>query len=1185
MSIISSIHQLYIQGKITEKIYTKWQSWYGYFFGQVEEKKSESVPTEIYQANLQTKKNVKPKEVIEASKAIREAIDKEARDNSSFMDFKVFDDHNSPNDLTQSDAEIIHYLTKAVELNLIEIKKQTSLDEDDEEEDEKTDVEEDSDNDEDDEEASFKGPALQVFGTDITELAAKGKLPQCFGRDNELLEMMEILVRRQKNNPVLVGDAGVGKTAIIELFATRIVSNLVPFVLSGRRVISIDLARMVAGARYRGEFELRLQKLLDEVIKQPDVIVFIDEIHNIGGAGSAEGSLDAANILKPVLSRSGFQCIGATTHKEYEKIEKDPALNRRFQPIRVNEPSVDVTIKILQNLRPSIEGFHNVQLTPGALKLAAELSSRYIYDRFLPDKAIDLIDRAAAKEVIKATDIGHNSLISAIVNSAVRKIANLRLEAFRRGDIASEFVFQEIENSYRSCLLRWLEQPTTIPDRIDQKISDINNFEIKEKSSSVPTKNNERKLNKVDENPILRSQISKTLFEKMQLSVLARVDELLFSSTEPRIKTKIVKKYDNLSSKQNKLIFSRFAYSFYDDIFPIMPSIYRILVLSMGYIYLLNKASKYQKSHKIFNSSFFTKFFREKNLHKYIWAYSKKKLILGIETDFLEEDFETHEKTFEALSEAEIARVKTFKDFSKTLKPILRKGIVESLRKSSEIDLDQDELETIYTMLGYFSTDTGRTFLSDLDAPDLIKLARKKGDFSSLKIQVGESEIRSLISDMTGIPMQSLSSEESAKLLNLESVLHERVIGQDEAVNAIAKAIRRSRLGIQNPNRPIASFFFCGPTGVGKTEVTKALAQHMFGSEDDMIRFDMSEFMEKFSISRLIGSPPGYVGYEEGGQLTDGVRKKPYSVVLFDEIEKAHPDILNILLQILEDGRLTDSQKRLVPFDNTVIIMTSNAAAEEIQQIIKLQRQNSDVSSENITEVKTKEVKEEQDTDNYAGPIDFLRSPLQENYNSDMTGKITLNFGKSFKTYGAYRKDLSSKQSLNSSSSNLNLGKNPESSTAPIQKENANELKSAVLERLTTLFLPEFLNRLDDIIIFQPLKPEELRKICDIMVNQVVNRVKRNDIELKVDESVKNKLTRDGYNPAFGARPLRRLIIKHIEDSISEVILTSTSESAKKNIHIFLNEDGEIKAREVINELIINTKPLSEKIKVKKHLN
>ena len=371
----------------------------------------------------------------------------------------------------------------------------------------------DGQNEEFDPENEDKGPALDIYGTDLTLLAAVGQLEECFGREKELFEMMEILVRRQKNNPVLVGDAGVGKTAIVELFASKIVNNLVPFVLEGRSVISLDLARIVAGSRYRGEFELRFQRVLDEVLAQPHIIIFIDEIHNIGGTGSAEGSLDAANILKPVLSRSGFQCIGATTTKEYQKIEKDPALNRRFQPIKVKEPSIEDTVNILYGLRPSLEAFHNVEITPAAIKLAVDLASRYIYDRFLPDKAIDLVDRAAAKEVIKLTNVTERSVLSSLVNASLNNIGTLRLEAFRRGDIGSEFIFQEIENAYRSFLLSWIESPDKIPE---------------------------------EASPIL-SPIAESLFDKMRISVLTRVDELLFASSKPRQITKRVEKVKKLS--------------------------------------------------------------------------------------------------------------------------------------------------------------------------------------------------------------------------------------------------------------------------------------------------------------------------------------------------------------------------------------------------------------------------------------------------------------------------------------------------------------------------------------------------------------------------------------------------------------------------------------------------------------
>ena len=966
-----------------------------------------------------------------------------------------------------------------------------------------------------------KGPALEIYGTDLTLLARQGQLEECFGRDRELLEMMEILVRRQKNNPVLVGDAGVGKTAIVELFATKIVNNLVPFVLEGRSLVSLDLARIVAGSRYRGEFELRFQRVLDEVLAQPNIIIFIDEIHNIGGTGSAEGSLDAANILKPVLSRSGFQCIGATTTKEYQRIEKDPALNRRFQPIKVKEPTIDETVQILYGIRPSLEAFHNVEILPGAIRLAVDLSARYIYDRFLPDKAIDLVDRAAAKEVIRLTNVTEGSVIASLVNAGLNNIGTLRVEAFRRGDIASEFVFQEIENAYRNFLLRWIESPLTIPE---------------------------------DSKPVL-SPISQTLFDRMRVSVLKRVDELLFSSSKPRSMTKVIKKRKDLSYEKNLDIYGEIISDINRGVLPKL-STYRISLFLFGEwvegqeYNFLTPTLKEQYFNDLTDIVHMFKMYD--HLYKARKSLGKDPLIAGSLDDFYEFDVESYEETFEVLSELEEKRIEVFKEFLVDLKPVLRKGIVESLKYSSEIKVSEKELSTIYNLLGYFSTDTGRDFLSNLDDPDLIRRARKLGDFTGLKKRITQREIRELLADMTGIPIQSISNAESEKLMNLEATLHKRVIGQEEAISAIAKAVRRSRLGIQNPNRPIASFMFCGPTGVGKTEVTKALAVTMFGAESDMIRFDMSEFMEKFAVSRLIGSPPGYVGYDDGGQLTDAVRRKPYSVVLFDEVEKAHPDILNILLQILEDGRLTDSQKRLIPFDNTVIIMTSNAAADEIQQIIKAERSSlNELPPEEKIETETESIKDKNYSvyeDEYVGAIKFLESPITENFLTDIKEQLRVEFEKSFRSLKEYEF----------------LEKEIKKATVPEEAQKADKggansnLKGAVLERLSTMFLPEFLNRLDDIIIFQPLRPEELRKICDIMIKEVSERVKPKQIILNVDDKVKAKLTREGYNPLFGARPLRRLVTKYVEDLISENILKNPVAKKARVVKIILNEDDQI---------------------------
>ena len=1020
-----------------------------------------------------------------------------------------------------------------------------------------------------------KGPALEIYGTDLTLLARQGQLEECFGREKELLEMMEILVRRQKNNPVLVGDAGVGKTAIVELFATKIVNNLVPFVLEGRTIVSLDLARIVAGSRYRGEFELRFQRVLDEVLAQPNIIIFIDEIHNIGGTGSAEGSLDAANILKPVLSRSGFQCIGATTTKEYQRIEKDPALNRRFQPIKVKEPSIEETVQILYGLRPSLEAFHNVEILPGAIRLAVDLSARYIYDRFLPDKAIDLVDRASAKEVIRLTNVTEGSVIASIVNAGLNNIGTLRVEAFRRGDIASEFVFQEIENAYRNFLLRWIESPLTIPEE--------------------------------EEAALVLSPISQNLFDRMRVSVLKRVDELLFSSSKPRTGVRTMRKVKELSIEKNEEIYEEMTLQLKNLIRPAL-STYRLCLFAFkknqelldlmheDALRLKKKVEDEQEENASasFNSNpkFHVPTPAERRHHfgynlsityEMLEAQVYLRLIkkdadninstFTMGDDFFEPDIEAYEETYELLSELEATRIEVFKEFLEELKPVFRKGIVESLKCSSEVKISEKELSMIYSLLGYFSTQTGRDFLSNLDDPDLIRRARKLGDFTGLKKRITQTEIRELLAGMTGIPIQSISNVESEKLINLEADLHKRVIGQEEAVSAIAKAIRRSRLGIQNPNRPIASFMFCGPTGVGKTEVTKALAVTMFGAESDMIRFDMSEFMEKFAVSRLIGSPPGYVGYDDGGQLTDAVRRKPYSVVLFDEVEKAHPDILNILLQILEDGRLTDSQKRLVPFDNTVIIMTSNAAADEIQQIIKSDRamRNDIIPTEAIEESPNSE-KEKHSVyeDEYAGAIKFLESPINENFLTDIRDQLRIEFEKSFrnlKEYDFLEKEIKKANSLGEEET--------------LNNQTISNLKGAVLERLSTMFLPEFLNRLDDIIIFQPLRPEELRKICDIMIREVAERVKPKQIILVVDDKVKSKLTREGYNPLFGARPLRRLVTKYVEDLISENILKSAPIKKSRTVKIILNEDDQIVVKDEDSNAFLDGSDFDSSTRVK----
>ena len=639
-------------------------------------------------------------------------------------------------------------------------------------------------------------PTLNQYGTDLTKQAKEGKLDPVIGRKEEIQRVIQILSRRTKNNPCLIGEPGVGKTAVAEGLAEKIVAGDVPEILKNKRVVSLDMASMIAGAKYRGDFEERIKKALKEVKKAGDVIIFIDEIHTIVGAGSAEGAVDAANILKPLLARGEIQLIGATTLKEYRKyIEKDAALERRFSPVTVNEPTEEEATQILFGLRDKYEAHHNVKITDEAIKAAVELSSRYINDRYLPDKAIDLIDEAASK---------------------------VRMSSYTEPDS-----FKELKDKI---------------ERLD-----------KEKEEAI-------------------------------------------------------------------------------------------------------RVQDFEKAAKI----------RDKE-------NAKKK-----ELEDAKKEWET---------------------------------------KSSK-------------------------------------------NVSTLK----EEDIANVISSWTGIPVAKVSQSENDKLKNLEENLHKRVIGQDEAVSAVAKAIKRSRMGLKDPNKPIGSFLFLGPTGVGKTELSKALAENLFGSEDALIRIDMSEYMEPHSVAKLIGSPPGYVGYDEAGQLTEKVRRKPYSVILFDEIEKAHPDVMNMLLQVLDDGRLTDSQGRTVNFKNTVIIMTSNVGAKLI------------------------------------------------------TDKKTLGF--------------------------IEEKENGEKEYQDIKKDVMAELKKE--------FKPEFLNRIDEIIVFHKLEDNQIRKIVDIMINNVGKLLKEQGIKLTVDENAKDLVAKKGTDKTYGARPLKRAIQTMVEDKIAEAMLDG---KIKKEAKVTVQDD------------------------------
>ncbi|MCP9826234.1 ATP-dependent Clp protease ATP-binding subunit [Synechococcus sp. EJ6-Ellesmere] len=666
-----------------------------------------------------------------------------------------------------------------------------------------------------DSKGSTKTPTLDEFGSNLTQLAAEGKLDPVVGRHNEIDRVVQILGRRTKNNPVLIGEPGVGKTAIAEGLAQRIIIGEVPDILEDKRVLTLDIGLLVAGTKYRGEFEERLKKIMEEIRGAGNVILVIDEVHTLIGAGAAEGAIDAANILKPALARGELQCIGATTLDEYRKhIERDAALERRFQPVMVGEPSVVDTIEILRGLRERYEQHHRLKISDEALVAAATLGDRYISDRFLPDKAIDLVDEAGSR---------------------VRLMNSKLPPAAKELDKQLRAIQKQTEDSVRQ--------------QDFGKAGELRDKEVE-----------------------LRDQIRSIL--------QARRDE------EPVASTAV-------------------------------------------------------------------------------------------------------EGSAEATAEAEAST----------------------------------------------AADNA--------------LASSSGERHPV---VTEEDIAQIVASWTGVPVQKLTESESVKLLNMEETLHQRLIGQDEAVKAVSKAIRRARVGLKNPNRPIASFIFSGPTGVGKTELTKALAAYFFGSEEAMIRLDMSEFMERHTVSKLIGSPPGYVGFNEGGQLTEAVRRRPYTVVLFDEIEKAHPDVFNLLLQLLEDGRLTDSKGRTVDFKNTLIIMTSNIGSKVIEK--------------------------------GGGGLGF------------------------------------------------------EFSGAAVEETQYNRIRSLVNEELKQYFRPEFLNRLDEIIVFRQLSRDEVKEIAEIMLREVFGRMQEKGIGLSVTEAFKERLVEEGYNPSYGARPLRRAVMRLLEDSLAEEFLS-----------------------------------------------
>ena len=697
--------------------------------------------------------------------------------------------------------------------------------------------------------------ALEKYSTDLTELARKGKLDPVIGRDEEVRRIIQVLNRRTKNNPVLIGEPGVGKTAIVEGLAQRIVRGDVPESLKDVKLISLDLGALVAGAKFRGEFEERLKAVLKEVEdSNGEIVMFIDELHTVVGAGSTEGSMDAGNLLKPMLARGVLRTIGATTINEYRKyIEKDPALERRFQPVMVNEPSVEDTISILRGLKEKYEVHHGVRILDSAIIEAAKLSDRYITDRFLPDKAIDLIDEAASSLRIEIDSMPEE------IDSMMRQKIQLEIER--------EALKKEETDEARAKVEDISRQVAVLEDRINEM---------------------------------------KAQWEKEKASITSEAD----------IK-------DEINNVKNKI--------------------------------------------------------------------------------------EEAERNTDLQTAAELKYGKLL-ELEKQLKACQNKEHVDN------------------------------------------KL---------LKEEISGSDIADVVSKWTGIPVTKLVESEMQKLLNMEDILHKRLVGQDEAVDTVADAIRRARSGLNDPKRPIGTFLFLGPTGVGKTELAKSLAEFMFNDEDALIRIDMSEYMEKHNVARLVGAPPGYVGYEEGGQLTEAVRRKPYSVVLFDEIEKAHPDVFNIMLQIFDDGRLTDSKGRTVDFKNTLIIMTSNIG--------------SDIILENT--------------------LNSMLSP-----------------------------------------------------------EQFNDTKEQVLAVLRQHFKPEFLNRIDETIFFKALSLQQLSKIVDIQMDYLRELLKEQELEFEITEEAKEFLATQGFNPIYGARPLKRVIRQMVENPLSKLILAQNFTKGDK-IKIDLDDD------------------------------
>lgn len=932
------------------------------------------------------------------------------------------------------------------------------------------------------EEGEIIKSVLETYGTNLMYLHKKHTLKENIEQEENLIRLMEILIKKQKNNPLLIGDFGLNPKVLVYSLAKYLSKEFVTFPLRNKRIISLDLAKLIANYTSMRLFSKAVDILKVELLLEPDIILFINDIHLLFNE-----HFTYIDLFRPIFTIRSIRCIGGTIKKDYEEeiFKKNFFFLEYFESLELKEMVLPSLKNLIYRLRFPYENFHNIEILPEALNSIIDLSQKYLHTGAFPNKAIDLLDRVIVTDIIQqAIPINSESIFSNILNFGLNNLEKLRIEAFRQGDIPTEFILNEVQTAYRTFFLK-----------------NINSFEI---------------INiKLDE-----FSLTETLVKKVKFFILKHIDTLLFSSNDNRYDIKKIAKVTHLTAAQNIYIYNAFILKFNQNFF-VPLSIYRISLI-LFIIWLKQKQKIKQLNFKL---DFFT----------YLCHFQTKKLIkfnnFKKENTFQSKDIEIEILPIKLLSETDTIKCKILHDSLLLLTPLLRKGIVESLNFNGQLNISDTEKNFIYTLLGYLLQHDYNKFILYFNEPFSKKPIKTIYYSKQYKKQINSQKVNLFVSKLTGIPIQSFSNNESQKLLNLEATLHKFVIGQDDAIAVIAKAIKRSRLGLQNPNRPIASFLFCGPTGVGKTEITKILASTIFGSVKEMIRFDMSEFMDKFTISRLIGSPPGYVGYDEGGQLTDAVFLKPYAIILFDEIEKGHPDILNILLQVLEDGRLTDSKKKLIHFENTIIILTSNVASEEIQQFLKkCYIPNPKVISKKPVFIKKSNI------------IEFLQSPITENFLKDINQQL--------KTF------ISSSFSKITGSSFLK--KKEDTSKQILDKNTKLLLKDTVMNKLSTLFLPEFLNRLDDIIVFLPLEEEQLLKICDIMLKEVISRAKKNNIELIITKQVKIKLSQEGYDPLYGARPLRRLITKNIEDVLSEDILKCTSISKLRSLKIKINDQNKI---------------------------